>query len=50
MEVSLDERVMYEVEDGMTRQITEKSVTVVRAMGRGLDKTQIRIITVTRAP
>lgn len=50
MEVYLDERVMYEVEDGMTRQITEKSVTVVRAMGRGLDKTQIRIITVTRAP
>lgn len=50
MEVSLDERVMFEVEDGMTRRITEKSVTTVRVMSRGLDRTQIRIITVTRAP
>lgn len=50
MEVSLDERVMFQVEDGMTRRITEKSVTTVRSMGRGLDKTQIRFITVSRAP
>lgn len=50
MSRQLDERVMFEVEDGMTRQLTEKSVTVVRAMGRGLDKTQISFITVSPAP
>jgi hypothetical protein len=50
MTLALDERTMFEVEDGMTRKITENSVTTVRAMGHNLQKTEIRTIIVTRAP
>lgn len=50
MTISLDRSAVYEVEGGMTRWITEKSVTVARAMGRSLEKTETRTITVTPAP
>lgn len=50
MAISLDRSAIYEVEGGMTRRITEKSVTVARAMGRSLEKTETRTITVTPAP
>ena len=33
MVLTQDERTTFEVEDGMTRKITEKSVTVARVMG-----------------
>jgi hypothetical protein len=41
---------MFEVEDGMTRKISERSVAVARAMGHNLSKTETRTVTVTRAP
>lgn len=50
MVISLDRTAVYEVEDGMTRRITDKSVTVARAMGRSLEKTATTTITVSRAP
>jgi hypothetical protein len=50
MQLSQDERAVFEVEDGMTRKITEKSVLIVRAFGHNLSKTETRTITVTRAP
>jgi hypothetical protein len=50
MVLSLDERATYEVEDGMTRKISEKSVTKASAMGHALSKTETRTVTVTRAP
>ena len=50
MVLTLDERTVYEVEDGMTRKVTEKSVSTARAMGHNLQKTGDRTITVTRAP
>jgi hypothetical protein len=50
MVLTLDDRAVFEVEDGMTRKITEKSVTTVRAMGHNLQKTEEKTITVTRAP
>jgi hypothetical protein len=34
----------------MSRQITDKSVTTVRALGHNLQKTEIKTITLTRAP
>jgi hypothetical protein len=50
MVFTLDERTVFEVEDGMTRKITETSVTTVHAMGHELSKTETQTITVTRAP
>ncbi len=50
MVLTLDERAVFEVEDGMTRKITEKSVTTARAMGHNLQKTEDKTITITRAP
>jgi hypothetical protein len=50
MKLSLDERTVFEVEDGMTRKLSEKSVTTAGAMGQTLSKTETRTITVTRAP
>jgi hypothetical protein len=50
MQLSQDERAVFEVEDGMTRKITERSVMIVRAMGHNLSKTETRTMTVTRAP
>ncbi|MGY8677354.1 hypothetical protein Q2941_05985 [Bradyrhizobium sp. UFLA05-153] len=49
MVLSLDERAVLEVEDGMTRKITDKSVTSARALGRSMQKTEVRTITVTPA-
>jgi hypothetical protein len=50
MKLSLDERTVFEVEDGMTRKLSEKSVTTAGAMGQTLSKTETRTITVTPAP
>ena len=50
MKLSLDERTVFEVEDGMTRRISEKSVTLASAMGHTQSKTETRTITVTLAP
>jgi hypothetical protein len=50
MALSLDERVTFEVEDGMTRKVSEKSVTSASAMGKSLSKTEIKTITVSPAP
>ena len=50
MVLTLDERTMFEVEDGMTRKISGKTVTTARAMGHNLQKIENKTITVTRAP
>ena len=50
IKLSLDERAVFEVEDGMTRKFSEKSVTVAEAMGHSLSRTETRTITVTPAP
>ena len=50
MVLSLDERTEFEVEDGMTRKISEKKLTLVRVMGHDLSKTETKTVTVTRAP
>jgi hypothetical protein len=50
MVLTLDERAVFEVEDGMTRKITGKSLTTVRAMGHNLQKTEDKTLTITRAP
>ena len=50
MVLTLDDRTVFEVEDGMTRKIEEKSVTTIRAMGHNLQKVETKTFTVTRAP
>ncbi|MBR0758380.1 hypothetical protein JQ604_39905 [Bradyrhizobium jicamae] len=50
MVLSLDERTVFEVEDGITRKVREKSVTAARALGHNMQKTEERTITVTRVP
>ena len=50
MALSLDERTTFEVEGGMTRKVSEKSVTSASAMGHTLSKTETKTVTVTRAP
>jgi len=50
MKLSLDERTQFEVEDGMTRKVSGRSVTLVSAMGHTLSKTETRTVIVTRAP
>jgi hypothetical protein len=50
MVLTQDETTTFEVEDGMTRKITEKSVTVARVMGHSLSKNGTKTVTVTRAP
>jgi hypothetical protein len=50
IKLSLDQREVFEVEDGMTRKISEKSVTTSGAVGHTLSKTETRTITVTPAP
>jgi hypothetical protein len=50
MVFSLDKRTEFDVVDGMTRKISEKSTTVFRGMEQNLTQTEARIITVTRAP
>ena len=45
----LDERAEFSVEDGMTRRISEKTVTAARALGRSMQKTETKIIAVAPA-
>jgi len=47
---SFDKRAEFEVEDGMTRKVSEKSTTVFRGMEQNLIQTEARTIAVTRAP
>lgn len=50
MVFSFDKRAEFEVEDGMTRKVSEKSTTVFRGMEQNLIQTEARTIAVTRAP
>jgi hypothetical protein len=50
MALSLDERTIFEVEDGMTRKVSEKTVSRASAMGQQVSTTKTKIITVSRAP
>lgn len=50
MVIDLDGRTRFEVEDGITRKITETSVTTTRAMGQNASRIENRTVTVTRAP
>ena len=50
MVLSLDEHTTFEVEDGMTRKVSEKTVTQASAMGHKLSKTETKTITVSPAP
>jgi hypothetical protein len=47
---SFDKRAEFEVEDGMTRKVSEQSTTVFRGMEQNLTQTDLRTITVTPAP
>jgi len=44
------ERTTLEVEDGMTRRMTQKSVITERALGHNLRRSESKTITVTPAP
>jgi hypothetical protein len=50
MVFSFDKRAEFEVEDGMTRKVAEKSTTVFRGMEQNVTQTDLRTITVTPAP
>lgn len=50
MQLSLDERTTFEVEDGMTRKMTQTSVMTARALGHHLQKTESKTVTMTPAP
>jgi hypothetical protein len=50
MVFALDQRTEFEVEDGMTRKISRKTVVVVHALGQNISKTETRTVTVTPAP
>jgi hypothetical protein len=50
MVIDLDGRALFEVEDGMTRKITETSVTKTRAMGSDMSSIENKVVTVTPAP
>jgi hypothetical protein len=50
MVFSFDKRAEFEVEDGMTRKVSEKSTTVFRGMEQNLIQTEERTIAMTRAP
>lgn len=47
---SFDKRAEFQVEDGMTRKVAEKSTTVFRSMEQNLTQSEARMIAVTRAP
>jgi hypothetical protein len=49
MVFSFDKRAEFEVEEGMTRKVAEKSTTVFRGMEQNLIQTDLRTITVTPA-
>jgi hypothetical protein len=50
MVFSFDKRAEFEVEDGMTRRVSEKSTTVFRGMEQNLIQTETRTIALTPAP
>ena len=50
MALSLDARTVFEVEGGMTRKVTEHTLTLASAMGQKLSKTENKTVTVTPAP
>jgi hypothetical protein len=50
MVFSFDKRADFEVEDGMTRKVADKSTTVFRGMEQNLIQNDARTITVTPAP
>ena len=50
MVFSFDKRAEFEVEDGMTRKVAEKSTTVFRGMEQNLIQTDVQTITVKPAP
>jgi hypothetical protein len=50
MVFSLDKRAEFDVAGGMTQKVAEKSTTVFRGMEQNLTQTEVRVITVTRAP
>ena len=50
MMFSFDKRGEFEVENGMTRRLAEKSTTVFRGMEQNLTQTEARTIAVTPAP
>jgi hypothetical protein len=50
MVFSFDKRAEFEVEDGMTRKVSEESTTVFRGLEQNLIQTEARTIAVTRAP
>ena len=47
---SFDKRAEFQVEDGMTRKVAEKSTTVFRSMEQNLTQSEARTIAVTPAP
>jgi hypothetical protein len=49
MVFSFDKRAEFEVKDGMTRKVAEKSTTVFRGMEQNVTQTDARTITVTPA-
>ena len=50
MVFSFDKRTQFDVEDGMTRKVSEKSTTIFRGMEQNLIQTETRTIVVTPAP
>ena len=50
MMFSFDKRAEFDVEDGMTRKVSEKSTTVFRGMEQNLIQTETRTIVVKPAP
>lgn len=50
MVFSFDKRAEFEVADGITRKVSEKSTTVFRGMEQNLIQTEARTIAVTRTP
>jgi hypothetical protein len=50
MVFSFDKRAEFEVQDGVTRKVAEKSTTVFRGMEQNLIQTEARTIRVTPAP
>lgn len=50
MVFAFDKRAEFDVEDGMTRKVSERSTTVFRGMEQNLTQTDLRTITVIPAP
>jgi len=50
MVFSFDKRAEFEVRDGMTRRVSEKSTTTFRGMEQNITQTEARTIVVTPAP